>query len=233
MTTYFVRATQLVAVSVGLIAVTANPARAQRAEASVEIGYTGSNGITGASTHIIQGLPYQNLDVTHGFSWGFTAGGFLNENMELEFLFGHQTSTFQVSNPSPDLKVSDLGVYNYHGNFVYNFGESGVKIRPYAFGGLGATHYSPVNLAITPVIPGKTTIDSATKFSTTWGGGVKFYPSGQAFGVRAGIRWTPTYIQSNPGGTWCDPWYGCWVIGNAEYSQQFEFSVGVTYKFQD
>ena len=38
MTTYFVRATQLVAVSVGLVAVTANPARAQRAEASVDIG---------------------------------------------------------------------------------------------------------------------------------------------------------------------------------------------------
>jgi opacity protein-like surface antigen len=232
MTTHFVRSTQLVAVSVGLVAVTANPARAQRAEASVEIGYTGSNGITGAQTHLIQGLPYQNLDVTGGFSWGFTAGGFFNENMEVEFLFGRQTSTFQVSNPSPNLKVSDLAVYNYHGNFVYNWGESGARIRPYAFGGLGATHYSPGTLAITPTISGKTSIDSATKFSTTWGGGVKFYPA-HALGARAGIRWTPTYIQSNPGGYWCDPWYGCWVLGSAEYSQQFEFSAGVTFRFQD
>lgn len=232
MTTYFARVSQLWILTIGLIAVTAIPARAQRAEASFNIGYTASNGITGASTHIIQGQAYTDLDVTSGFAWGFTVGAFLNPHMEVGFLFDHQKSTFEVSSPSPSLKVADLAVYNYHGIFEYNWGAPGGMVRPFAFGGLGATHYAPGDLAITPTIPGRTSIDSATKFSTTWGGGVKVYP-GKTVGVRIAGRWTPTYIQSNASGYWCDPWYGCWVVGDAQYSQQFEFTGGVTVRFDD
>jgi opacity protein-like surface antigen len=180
---------------------------------------------------LINGLPYNDLDVTSGFSFGFTAGYYFNEHMEVEFLFNRQSSTFQASNPSPALKVSDLGVFNYHGNFVYNWGTHDSPIRPYAFGGLGATHYSPSNDLLPPLGPNTTpTISSTTRFSTTWGGGVKFYPA-KAVGARVGLRWTPTYIQSNAAGYWCDPWYGCWIIGSAEYSQQFEFSGGITVRF--
>jgi hypothetical protein len=235
MSLHFARVSTLVVLSVGLMAVGAAPASAQRAEASVEVGYTASNGITGASTHIVNGQAYTDLDITSGFSWGFTAGAFFNPHMEVEFLFSRQTSTFQASNPAPDQKLSDMAVYNYHGIFEYNWGPPGAKMRPFAFGGLGATHYAPGSLAIAPPVvspTGRTTIDSATKFSTTWGGGVKFYP-GKALGVRIAGRWTPTYIQSNANGYWCDPWYGCWVTGNAEYSQQFEFSGGVTVRFDD
>jgi hypothetical protein len=231
MTTYFARVSQLLILTVGLIAFAAIPARAQRAEASFDIGYTASNGITGASTHIIAGQPYTDLDVTSGVAWGFTVGAFFNPHMEVEFLFDRQSSTFEVSSPSPSLKVADLAVYNYHGAFVYNWGAPGARVRPFAFGGLGATHYAPGDLAITPIIPGKTSIDSATKFSTTWGGGVKVYAG--PVGVRIAGRWTPTYIQSNASGYWCDPWYGCWVVGDAQYSQQFEFSGGVTFRFDD
>lgn len=42
-------------------------------------------------------------------------------------------------------------------------------------------------------------IDSSTRFSTTWGGGVKVYP-GRNVGLKLTARWTPTYIKSDPGG---------------------------------
>ena len=39
-------------------------------------------------------------------------------------------------------RIADMNVSNYHGNFVYNWGESDAKVRPFAFVGLGATNYS-------------------------------------------------------------------------------------------
>jgi hypothetical protein len=74
-------------------------------------------------------------------------------------------------------------------------------------------------------------IDGETQFSSTWGAGVKYYP-GKAVGIKAQARWTPTYIKSDPGGLWCDPYYPtCWVLADPDYSNQFELSVGVTLRF--
>ena len=68
------------------------------------------------------------------------------------------------------------------------------------------------------------------RFSWTFGGGVKAYATPN-LGFKAMVRWTPTYIKSDPAGYWCDPFYGCWVLGDADYSQQFEMSGGVTFRF--
>jgi len=59
---------------------------------------------------------------------------------------------------------------------------------------------------------------------------VKVFPSPNV-GARFGIRWTPTYIKSDAAGWWCDPWWGCYVVGNAQYSNQFEFVGGVMFRF--
>ena len=40
-----------------------------------------------------------------------------------------------------------------------------------------------------------------------------------------------TYIKSNPAGYWCDPYFGCWAVGDAQYSNQLEFAGGVTLRF--
>ena len=58
---------------------------------------------------------------------------------------------------------------------------------------------------------------------------MKVYPS-QTVGFTATARWTPTYIKSDPAGVWCSPYwgYGCYVLSNAQYSNQFELSGGLT-----
>jgi len=71
---------------------------------------------------------------------------------------------------------------------------------------------------------------SETQFSTTWGAGVKIFPSPNV-GVRFGAQWTPTYIKTDAAGYWCDPYWGCYVVGDAQYANQFQFNGGLTIRF--
>jgi opacity protein-like surface antigen len=214
--------------AVAAVAALAAPARAQQIEVSVNYGYTLSEGIDAQTTRIIQGRPYNSLDITSSSSFNLTGGGFVGENVELEFLYSRQFSTMSVSEPSPEFKLASMNVDGYQGNIVYNWGEGHSRVRPFMFFGLGATHYSPGDYE--PGIPG-TRIDSATKFATNWGAGVKFYP-GHAIGIKATARYTPTFVKSDPGGLWCDPFYPtCWVVNDLDYSNQFEMSAGVTFRF--
>ena len=59
---------------------------------------------------------------------------------------------------------------------------------------------------------------------------MKFYLA-PAVGLKLTARWTPTYIKSSASGYWCDPFYGCWVLGDPDYSHQFDISGGVTIRF--
>jgi hypothetical protein len=60
--------------------------------------------------------------------------------------------------------------------------------------------------------------------------GVKLYPS-RSVGLRLEARWTPTYIKSDPTGWWCDPYWGCYAAGKAQYANQIELSGGITLRF--
>jgi opacity protein-like surface antigen len=116
-----------------------------------------------------------------------------------------------------------MNVANYHGIFTYHFGEDYQTARPYLFGGLGATRYKSFE------VDGRS-VEGETRFSTTWGAGIKAYP-GDSVGINLRVRWTPTYIKSDPGGWWCDPWWGCFQTANAQYSNQFEFTGGLSFRF--
>jgi len=201
----------------------AQPLSAQKVEVSFNVGYTLSEGIQGEERNIL-GLIYDRAEVNSGGSFHFTVGFFVNPKAQVEFLYGRQSSKLTAEGPAPKADISDLDVNNYHGNFVYNWGEEDAKVRPFAFIGLGATNYSFGNR------PNGQPIDSETKFSTTWGGGVKFYLA-PAVGVKFTARWTPTYIKSSASGYWCDPFYGCWVLGDPDYSHQFEMTGGITFRF--
>jgi opacity protein-like surface antigen len=215
-------------VAVGVIQVRAQD---PRVEVSFETGYTASEGIQTSSARVIGGQVYNDVDIKSGGNFGFTAGFFITPNAEVEFLWNRQFSNFEASNPAPSVQLADLSVDNYFGNFVYNWGEGDTKVRPFALFGIGATHYSPGDPVALPRLTSATSIDSATKFSWTFGGGVKVYPA-QHIGNTASARWTPTYIKSDSAGLWCDPFYPtCWVLADPDYSNQFAITGGVTLKF--
>jgi hypothetical protein len=112
----------------------------------------------------------------------------LNQNLELEFLYGQQQSKLEVSGTATT-EIGDFKIKNYHGIFSYNFGDSRAKARPFVFLGAGATAYP--GLSFTRVNGQQAEIGGNTQFSGTFGAGVKIYPSKSA-GLRLQARWTPT-----------------------------------------
>jgi opacity protein-like surface antigen len=210
---------------IGLVTV---PLSAQKVEISFNGGYTASEGIA-MQDRALLGVIYNKADVVSSGSYNFTAGGFVNERMLIEFLYGRQMTKLRAVGPTAELDVADQNVDNYHVNFVYHWLLKDGRVRPFAFGGLGATHYGFGDITVAGT-PSGTTIAGNTQFSTTWGAGVKFYASPNV-GVKFTTRWTPTYIKSDPAGYWCDPWYGCWLVGDPDYSHQFDISGGITVMF--
>jgi outer membrane protein W len=217
------------ATTFGFLLLTGIPARAQdrRLEISGNAGYTLSDGVTGDSIRGGDGNIYNSIDPKDSFSWNLTLGYFVTEQVEVEGLFSNQASTLVIGGTTTR-DIGDMSVQNYHGGVSYNFGEESSKARPYFYLGLGATHYGGTSFT---AAGGQTReILSQTKFSTTWGAGVKIYP-GNSVGFKLGVRWTPTYIKSDAAGWWCDPYWGCYVVGDAQYANQFEFTGGITLRF--
>jgi opacity protein-like surface antigen len=210
-----------------IVLVAAAPAFAQpRVEISGILGWTFSDGVTGQAVLAGDGNIYDEIDVADSFSWGFGIGVLATENAEVGFMYGRQESRLDVKGTNT-VEVGDMAVSTYHGYFAYNFGPADSPVRPYVLGGIGATSYGSVPFAVAGRV-GET--EGNTQFSTTWGAGVKFVPS-RGIGVRAGVQWTPTYIKSDAVGWWCDPFWGCYVVGDAQYANQFAFNGGVIFRF--
>ena len=209
-----------------LLLISVSSASAQRVEASVNVGYSASEGIN-LDNRALLGQIFDTLAVDSGASFNFTVGVLATDQAEVEFLFSRQNSRLQADGPGGKLPISELAVYNYMFNFVYNLGARDSKVRPYFFGGLGATQYTFGNNLL---IGSTGNIESESRFATNWGGGVKFYFSPRV-GAKVGLRWTPTLIKSDAVGIWCDPFYGCWPLVDNDYSNQFETAGGITFRF--
>ena len=141
-------------------------------------------------------------------------------------LYANQPTTLQVSG-SATKDVGSMSINSYHGTYTYNFGEHDAAVRPYLQVGLGATDFGGVSYS-TALRTGTT--QGATRFSSTWAAGAKFYGASKV-GGRFGVRWTPAYIKSDAAGYWCDPYWGCYLVGNAQYANQLELNGGITFKF--
>ena len=208
-----------VAVMFALCLIAASAAQAQdpRVEISGTAGWTFSDGVNVGS---IDESPIQ-VGPKDAFSWGARLGFNLTPNTEIGFLFASQSTDLEATGVIN--RSLPQTVYNYHGYFAYNFGDTDATARPYVLGGLGATQYGSVD---TPA----GNIGGETQFSSTWAAGLKLFP-GKNFGIRLEARWTPTYIKTDPEGYWCDPYWGCYTVGEAEFSNQFELSGGIILRF--
>jgi outer membrane protein W len=198
-----------------------------RAEIGVTGGWTFSDGVSGDSIRAGDGNLYNSIEPKDAFSYGLDLGFFVNENVSIGALFAQERSQM-VFGGTAERELADWKINNYHGIVTYHFGDSDAQARPYFFGGAGVTQYSSIDF--TGAAGQAREIGGETQFSTTWGAGVKIYP-GQSVGLKLGVRWTPTYIKSDQAGWWCDPYWGCYVVGDAQYSNQWEFSGGLSFRF--
>jgi len=189
-------------------------------------GYTFSNGVQVQPTDIGDDQIVDELIPVSGYSYGVQVDYLFTENAAIGFLWSMQSSELQGRiRGSGKQNFADMDVHNFHAVFTYTMNEEEDSVRPFVFGGLGATYYSPGDIE---GYGGS----SSTKFSSTWGGGVKVFVSDHV-GLKFTGRWTPTYINSSSGGIWCNPWYPwqCWVVAESNFSHQFEMSAGLIFRF--
>jgi opacity protein-like surface antigen len=203
----------------------AGPAMAQskKAEVKVFVGYTFSEGVP-VNPQVLLGETYNRLNPKSGSSYGFGVDVFTTAASQIGFQYSRQKSTLQGEG-STKTDFLDMNVDNYHAIFTYNIYTNSDAFRPFVFGGLGATNYSVGD------IMGQS-VDGATRFSTTWGAGVKLAPASPV-GLDLTARWTPTYINSSNEGIWCSPYwgFGCYQLTSANFSNQFSLSAGVNFRF--
>jgi hypothetical protein len=191
-------------------------------------GYTVSDGVSGDARPGGDGNTYNRLDPKDGGNFGISVGFMVNPNAEVGFMYRRQMSNMVASGPNSSKELGKMNVDGYHGYFAYYFGDPEAKVNPYFLGGFGAT-YLPAATYTTPAgVPFNKSGNA--EFSSTWGAGIRFNAATH-FAIKAGVSWTPTYIKSDPSGYWCDPWYGCYVVGNAQYMNQFHFEGGVVIRF--
>ena len=211
--------------------VSARPALAQdsRVEASVTVGWTFSDGVdTSQAILANDGNLYDRLDPKDSFRWGLDVGVYTTENVQVGFMWNMQMSKLIAKGPAQERELGDMNINQYHGYFAYNMGDSDARVRPYFLFGLGATNFGSVD--ILRIGAPSVTTSSDTQFSTTWGAGVKVF-AGPKVGARFGVQWTPTYIKTDSAGWWCDPYWGCYVVGDAQYSNAWDLGGGVIFRF--
>ncbi len=201
-------------------------AQSPRVEVSAFFGWAFSDGVDGDALRAGDGNVYDRVDPKDGGLFGLAGGVMLGDNAEVGFQYTRQFSSL-VLGGTAERDLGDLAVSTYHGYAGYNFGEADAAVRPFVFFGLGLTNFSSVDVVVAGVnrnLPGE------SQFSTSWGGGLKFFPSPNV-GLRIAGHWTPTYIKSDAGGWWCDPYWGCYLVGDPQYSNQFGLTGGVTIRF--
>lgn len=208
---------------VALMVLVAPAARAQnhKFELKGSVSWALSEGISFPGDEFdIGGEPVflNRLDVQDGITYGLGGGYYLDRNWELAFLWDYQSSELFATGER-DVKIDDLGIDNYHGVLIYNFGSPLDEVRPMLFGGLGSTYFRSVEF--TDPDGRRRSSGGEGRFSSTWGGGVKFFPTDR-FGVQLDFKWTPTWIKSDPGGIWCDYW-GCYYTSRPDYVNQWKF----------
>lgn len=164
---------------------------------------------------------YSSLTFKSGLSWGGAIGYNFSPISFADATFSY-TSTDATAVGRPGVADRTIAVKQYDTlfNVYYLFGDERAKVRPYLGGGIGFSILSPSD----------PNLNDLTRFAFSVAGGVKMY-FGDHFGLRFDARWMPLYLYSTAGGTWCDPFYGCYYYSNDHMLQQGDFKGGIIIKF--
>ena len=219
-----------VIISALLVLAVASAAWAQPAKVEITglFGYTFADGVSAADPIVgANGQVYDRADPKDSAMFGLGIGFFVTPSAEVGFLWRRQATSIEVSGTTTT-ELGDTNIDGYHGYFAYYFGDPEGKTHPYILFGLGATNYGGVTYTKTG--GGTATTAGGAQFSSTVGAGLKVN-AGKNFAVKLGFQWTPTYIKSDAEGWWCDPWWGCWVVSDAQYSNQVELTGGIVIRF--
>ena len=134
-------------------------------------------------------------------------------------LYSAQTSDFTATPAvGPELELGDIDTTVIHVGGVYQFKSDVDPWRPLITFSIGNTNFDPE------------AFDDDSKFSLSLGGGVK-YAFSDRFGLKLQGRWITSEINDDDE-LYCDP-FGCFVVEDSNFLNQFEFAAGLAIRFGD
>lgn len=212
---------RLLALAVVLFAVGSSATRADAQQGRFEItpmvGWRSIGDISETDTAV-----YSKLQFLNPASFGLALSWNLRHDTSVELLYNYASSDVTavarsgaVNNRTFNLKIHDV---LFNGVYLFNTGND--KFRPFLQGGIG--------LGI--LAPDAANLQTLSRFAFSLGGGVKYYVSDR-IGLRGDIRWVPMVLYSTEGGTWCDPFYGCYYTSNDHILSQWDFKLGAIVRF--
>jgi opacity protein-like surface antigen len=186
---------------------TSASAHAQSWEVSGLAAFTPSAGLDNRAPELSE------LKIAGGFTWGIQGARLFGPQWGAEVLWTQQGSALTVGTDAGSSDLFTMTIRQLHGDVLYHFGEADARLRPFVFGGLGATFFSADDL------------ESETKFSFGLGAGVKYF-RWETIGIRAHFRYKPTMLNDEDAADFCDPFGFCQGT-----LSQVEFAGGAVVRF--
>jgi len=160
------------------------------------------------------------LPISSSLNYGFNAGARVAPHFFAEFMWNRQATTLSAHDVSTNAIVpltNNAHLDMYQGSLLYEIWASS-KIRPYAVGGIGFTHFDTHGI-----------LSFDNRFSYNLGGGVK-YLFAPHVALRAEMRWSPSRTTSSQT-TFCDPVLGCFTTPISNHAEQGQANVGLEFRF--
>lgn len=193
-------------VAMALLAASAS-AHAQSWEVSGLAAFTASAGLDNRAPELSE------LNIAGGFTWGIQGARLFGPRWGAELLWTQQGSALKVGTDAGSSDLFTMTIRQLQGDVVYHLGAADARLRPFVFGGLGATFFSADDL------------ESETKFSFALGAGVKYF-RWNAIGIRGHFRYKPTMLNDEDAAGFCDPFGFCQGT-----LSQIEFAGGAIVRF--
>jgi opacity protein-like surface antigen len=183
------------------------PAAGQSTEIGGAIGYIPSASLDRSAPQ------FDETAIDGGLAFSFSAVRFLASRWGVEAAFIQQVSAFTFTTGDTKVELYDIDIAHVVGNIVYRFADASAKLRPFVFGGAGAAFFSADDL------------DSETKVSFGWGGGLAYSVS-SSVSVEGRATYRPIVLNDSNAGDFCDAFGYC-----QSRLQQFDFMAGVKIRF--
>jgi opacity protein-like surface antigen len=153
-----------------------------------------------------------DLTIDGGWSWGARGTYFLTERFGVEGMWSYQETAQLITSGTNTAELFEMTINQVHGHAVYQLGPATSRLRPFVFGGLGATFFAADDL------------ESETKMSWDLGAGVKWFAFDR-LGVEGRFRYRPTLLGADDEEL-CGPFGFCQGT-----LSQVDVSVGAVFRF--
>lgn len=154
-----------------------------------------------------------DVNIPSGLTWTVQAAHFFTPRFGAEVTFSQQRTALEVGTAAGQADLFAMTLARIEGSVVYQFGDVDARLRPFVFGGAGATGFSAHDL------------DSEAKVALGLGAGLKYF-RWKTVGLRGQFKYKPTWLNGDPDDTFCAPFGFC-----QRRLQQVEIAAGATIRF--